>query len=251
MLQSKRDDLILREIRLRGTTTAQELSSLLDVSASTVRRDLERLDREGRLNRVYGGAMPLKGPAEASFAETVDEYGEEKDAIAAAAAALVQDGEVVLLDIGTTTMRIARQLRGRPITVITSSLTVLDVLRDDPEVRLVMLGGIVRRNYQTQVGSLTEDAVRSVTADRLFLSCTGIRQDGAVVDDMTVEASVKRGMVSVAESVVLVASRNKFPGTGSLRICSLERVSTLVTNTGADQRTMELCRQHGGKVIEA
>ncbi|MEK8174926.1 hypothetical protein NKH77_55270 [Streptomyces sp. M19] len=86
---------------------------------------------------------------------------------------MVPDQSVVLLDIGTTTPMLARRLRGRDITVITSNLAVFDALRDDEAVRVVLLGGVVRRNYRTLVGSITELALRQVSADILFLSCTG------------------------------------------------------------------------------
>ena len=174
-----------------------------------------------------------------------------KEAMATRAAELVVDDSVVVLDIGTSTAMIARRLRGRPVTVITSNVAVLDELRDDDTVRLVMLGGVLRRNYQSMVGSLTETALRQISADLLFLSCTGVRASGHVVDNMAVEAPIKQAMIEVADSVVLVATETKFPGTGSLRLCSLSDVDVLVTTAGADPQTLELFRQAGGKVITA
>ncbi|HVV19233.1 MAG TPA: DeoR/GlpR family DNA-binding transcription regulator, partial [Pseudonocardiaceae bacterium] len=144
---------------------------------------------------------------------------------------------------------IARHLRGRPVTVITSNVAVLDELRDDDTVRLVLLGGVLRRNYRSLVGSLTATALRQVSADLLFLSCTGVRPNGHVVDDMAVEAPLKQAMVEAADKVVLVASDAKFPGTGSLRLCTLSDVDILVTTAGADPATVDLCRQAGGKVM--
>jgi DeoR/GlpR family transcriptional regulator of sugar metabolism len=250
MLTHQRDETILTKLRQTGSASAQELAELLGVSGSTVRRDLERLELLGALRRVHGGAyFPAAAIGENSFAEVVDENAAEKDAVAARAAQLVSDGEVVLLDIGTTTMRIARNLRGRDVTVITSSLAVFDVLRTDSAVNLVMLGGAVRRNFQTLVGPITEDALATVRADIAFLTCTGVRPDGSVVDDITQEASIKRALVNAADRVVLAATSSKFPGTGSLRIAHLETIDVVVATGGVDEATLAHARRGGGQVI--
>jgi DeoR/GlpR family transcriptional regulator of sugar metabolism len=251
VLQRERDRRIVRALRAKGTASAVELARHLGVSTATIRRDLQRLDRSGELTRVYGGAvLDDEGSVEMPFAVTDDAEGETKDALAARAVAeLVNDGDVLLLDIGTTTLRVARHLRDREVTVITSSIAVFDELRDDSRVELVLLGGVVRRHYRSLVGSLTEEALRQVRADRLFLSCTGIRRDGQVLDNMQVEASAKRAMLAAAESVVLLAHPAKFPGKGSLRICGLADIDVLVTTEDADNQTLEICRQAGGEVL--
>ena len=248
---------------------------MLGVSAPTVRRDLERLEADGMLRRVHGGAyLPGVGdatasagaylpgaanatasaddnPAEAPFAAMMDDHAADKELVARAAAGLVEPGQVVLLDIGTTTMRIARYLRGRNITVITASIAVLDVLRDDEQTALVLLGGTLRRNYQSLVGPLTEDALGAVSADVAVLTCTGIRPDGSVVDDITAEATVKRAIVRSASRVVLAAPASKFPGSGSLRICRLDDLDDLVTTAAADPVTLQRGREAGMNVTIA
>lgn len=256
MLAHQRDEMILDELRQNGTVSAADLASLLQVSAPTIRRDLDRLEHDGALQRVRGGAYLADVPAaessaEQSFRAVVDDNAAAKDAVAATAAALVEDGQVVVLDIGTTTMRIAHHLRGRRVTVITSSLAVLDVLRHDVEVDLVLLGGAVRRNFQTLVGSFTEDNLADVVADLAFLSCTGVRSDGSVVDDISREVTVKRAITRAADRVVLAAPASKFPGTGALRITSLADVDVLVTTADAPAATTALVVQAGGLLLMA
>lgn len=244
---------IVSSLRAKGAASVRELAETLQVSESTIRRDLDVLDRNGELLRTYGGAAlsPRPAPPEISFAASAEHDSAEKAAVAERAAKLVEDDMVVVLDIGTSTRLLARHLRGRPVTVITANLAVLDELRDDDAVRLCLLGGVVRRNYLSLVGSLTETALRQVRADLVFLSCTGVRPDGHVMDDMEVETPIKQAMLESADRVVLVASEAKFPGTGSLRVCSLDRVDALVTTAGADPRTLEVCREAGGKVYIA
>ncbi|MEV0642291.1 DeoR/GlpR family DNA-binding transcription regulator [Streptomyces sp. NPDC050619] len=267
MTSSKRRARIVKSLRVAGgVASVRELADRLQVSESTIRRDLTLLDRDGELIRTYGGAaLSLRASSlRASTAATAEKaVGEEpfdvaashdmamKEAMAARAAELVADDSVVVLDIGTSTPLIARRLRGRPVTVITSNVAVLDELRDDDTVRLVMLGGVLRRNYQSMVGSLTETALRQISADLVFLSCTGVRASGHVVDDMAVETPIKQAMIEAADRVALVAAATKFPGTGSLRLCSLSDVDVLVTTAGADPQTLDICHQAGGTVIQA
>lgn len=253
MTATNRHARIVQALRATGVASVRELAASLQVSESTIRRDLKLLDSNGELVRSYGGAAlsphPATTPGEDSFDVTAAHDRTVRTAMAEKAAELVADDSVVLLDIGTSTAMIARQLRGRPVTVITGSVAVLDELRGDEAVRLVLLGGVLRRNYLSLVGSLTERALRQVSADIVFLSCTGVRPQGQVLDDMAVEAPIKQAMLDVADRRVLVASGKKFPGTGSLRLCALTDIHTLITTTGADPRTIEAYRRAGGKVL--
>ena len=255
----ERQDQIVRALRSGGTASVRDLSRSLRVSESTIRRDLDRLDGNGELTRTYGGAVLRPGATVHESGDPVaverafdDASGLElKLRVAEQAVRLVSDDAVVLLDIGTTTPLIARLLRGRPVTVITSNLAVVDELRDDATVRLVILGGVLRRNYRSLVGSLTEAAVAQVSADLVFLSCTGVRTSGHVVDNMAVEAPIKKAMAAAADRVVLLATAAKFPGTGALRLCRLADIDTLITTEGANQATLDLCREAGREVIVA
>ncbi|MBF4606067.1 DeoR/GlpR family DNA-binding transcription regulator [Curtobacterium sp. VKM Ac-1393] len=257
MILRERQNRIIKALRADGAASVQELADALSVSPATIRRDLEMLDRNGELVRTWGGAVlaPRATAQEDDDGEAIETPFEEagdldlKRRMAEAAAAMVTDGQVVILDIGTTTPQIAELLRGRDITVITTNLAVFDVLRDDEAVRLVLLGGVVRRNYRTLVGSLAEAALEHVSADVLFLSCTGVRANGHVVDNMAVEAPIKQSMIAAADRVVLLASERKFPGTGALRLCSLADVDTLITTTGAPDETLAHSRNAGGEVI--
>ncbi|MFC5829887.1 DeoR/GlpR family DNA-binding transcription regulator [Nonomuraea insulae] len=250
MLQRLRHAEIMRRVRTSGAGSVRDLASQLGVSPSTIRRDLEVLDRDGTLRRVRGGALPCADPdADRPFAEVAVTDEQDKEAVAARAAQLVGDGDVLLLDIGTTTMRLARRLRGRRVTVVTSSLAVLDVLRTDTEVELLLLGGMVRRPYHSLVGVLTEAALSQVVADRVFLGVSGVRRDGQLVDTTVAEVPLKRAMIAAAGQVVLLVDRHKFPGTGALRVCGPEDVDVIVTNQGADETTLRTCAAAGAEVL--
>ena len=249
MLPGRRHELILRAVRTEGSATINGLAESLGVSLATVRRDLVQLDEEGLLKRVYGGAASVEDRDE-PFADVAAVRADEKDAIARRCAELVKDGETVLLDIGTTAHRVARQLRGRSLTVITSSLAVFEELQDEHTIQLVLLGGVLRRDYRSLVGFLTEDNLRQVRADRLFLGTSGIRSDGQVMDTTVVEVPVKRAMIAASDHVVLVADVGKFPGTGMARVCGPQELDTVVTNAPIDEKTHIALREGGVEVIQ-
>ncbi|KIC58064.1 DeoR faimly transcriptional regulator [Microbacterium hominis] len=244
----QREAAIIERLEAVGSVTVDELSRLLDVSGTTIRRDLERLELDARLRRVHGGATVARRPETPTTPE-LDADTREKEAIARATVALIADGEVVLLDIGITTLRIARHLRGRAVTVITNSLAVLDALRDDDAVSLVLLGGIVGSKPRTLVGPLTEEGLAQVRADIAVISSTGVKTDGAVVTDLTQEASIKVRMRQAADRAILVANTSKFPGSGSYRVASLADFETVVTTPTVDAEALAAAEQAGVRIV--
>jgi DeoR/GlpR family transcriptional regulator of sugar metabolism len=248
MLPDRRHELILRTLRTEGPATISLLAERLGASHATIRRDLVQLDEEGLLKRVYGGAVPVTDRDD-PFVDVAEVRVAEKDAIARRCADLVKDGETVLLDIGTTAHRVARQLRGRSLTVITSSLAVFDELQNEHTIQLVLLGGVVRRDYRSLVGFLTEDNLRQIHADRLFLGTSGVRPDGHVMDTTVVEVPVKRAMIAASDRVVLVADKGKFPGSGMARVCGPRELDAVVTNDPVDGKTLAALHEAGVEVI--
>lgn len=248
MLARRRHDHILERLRTGGPAEVTELSRELGVSGATVRRDLSYLEAEGMLQRVHGGAAPL-GTSEPPFDVVAVDHHDAKQHVGTVAAGLVRDGDVLLIDIGTTTRHLARALRGRDVTVITSSLPVYEELADDETVELILLGGVVRRNYRSLVGFLTEQAIRQVHADVLFLGTSGVLRDGSVLDTTAVEVPVKRAMLEVAERTVLVADAGKFPGKGIARVCGGTDLAALVTEPHTDPATLACLRETGVEII--
>ena len=250
MLTSTRQATILRRVQQTGEASVHDLAKILQVSTSTIRRDLNALSAEGRLTRVRGGGSVE--PDEIPFQDVVERSSGSKGRIAMRAAELVTDGDVVVLDIGTTTALIARALRGKKITVITASIAVLDELRTDDGIELIMLGGVLRRcMYHSLVGSLTESALSQLRATISFVGTSGIRPDGTVMDSTGIEVPVKRAILASSPAAVLVADETKFPGTGILAVCSPSDISTLITSSEAPPATLQVFRQAGSEVIQA
>jgi DeoR/GlpR family transcriptional regulator of sugar metabolism len=216
----------LRAVR-SGTARVPELAAAFDVSPMTVRRDLRMLAREGKLERVYGGAISAE--EDRPFAEIAVERSEAKERIGAAAAALVQDGQTVMLDIGTTAVQVARHLRGRSLTVITTNLAAYEELLPEPEITLILPGGVVRRDYRSLVGVIVEDSLSQLSADMAFIGTSGVDAEGSVWDTTMVEVPIKRAMMAAVDRVVLVADRHKFSMGGVVRVCGAADIDQIVT----------------------
>lgn len=249
MLTHQRETAIVERVHAAGSATVEELSELLAVSGTTIRRDLERLELAGSVRRVHGGATV----PEAEHDELADRDADagEKRIIAAATADLIRDGDVVLLDIGHTTLAIARHLRGRPVTIVTNNLWILRVLGDEPVCTLILLGGAVGSKPGTVSGPLTEQMLALIHADVAVISSGGIRPDGSVVTDLNQEATVKHRMCRAADRTILVATSLKFPGEGAFQIASLHDFDTVVTTAGSGAATLEGAVAQGTQVVIA
>lgn len=235
-------------VRAQGPATVAELVERLGISEATVRRDLLKLDGRGLLKRVHGGARPVDIRDDV-YADLVDQQSGAKEAIARAAADAIQDGQSVLLDIGTTISRVAKHLQSRPVTVITRNLAVYAELVDDPEVDLVLLGGTVRPKHRSLVGFLTEECLRQVRADVVLLGTSGLRRTGHSVDTVHGEVSVKRAMIAAADEVVLLADSSKFPGVGTVTVCGPEALHRVITDVMPDRETVTALRDHGTELV--
>lgn len=239
VLVADRQRQILQVLQRQGSSSTIALAQHLGVSEATVRRDLVGLGKKGMLQRVHGGAL-LVTESEAPFEQVIADHAtdDERSRIARAAAAMIQDGSSVLLDIGTTTLAVAQHLHGRDVTVLTTSLAVVNELADD-DVSMIVLGGTYRRNYRSLVGLLAEESIKQFRVDLALLGTSGILPNGAVSDTTMVEVPIKRAMMSVADRTVLLASSNKFPGSGLATICQLSELDALVCTTESEPRARE------------
>ena len=227
LLPAQRRQEILRAVR-GGRAHVSALAESFGVSEMTVRRDLRVLALDGKLERVRGGAV--RAGVEEPFAQIEVERLDVKDRIGAAAAAMVSDGETVMIDIGTTTLQLARHLHGKRVTVVTTNLAVLEELLPDPDIEIVLPGGVVRRNYRSLVGVVAEDSLRQLKADIAVLGTSAVDAELGVWDTTMVEVPIKRLMIAAADSVVLLADAEKLSMTGVVRVCGPESLDRIVTD---------------------
>jgi DeoR family transcriptional regulator, fructose operon transcriptional repressor len=230
---AERRQLILDAVRA-GEGSVRELSSRFVVSPSTIRRDLERLGSEGHVARTYGGAVGGVSRLERSLGERERHRRAEKEAIAATAAAMVGDGDVVILDAGSTIERLASRLKFRDgLTVVTNGLNSLVTLADAPAVSVIVLGGALRAINQATMGSMTETALRRVRADRAFISGVAVHARYGVAAPTLAHAHLKTVMIEQARDVVVLADHTKLGQAPARFWTPLDRPWTLVTDPGA------------------
>jgi DeoR/GlpR family transcriptional regulator of sugar metabolism len=251
MLTDERRTLILDRLRSQGRVLATDLSDELDVSSDTIRRDLRELDALGMLRRVHGGALPRHGDA-APFATRARRAPEAKASIARRAAGCVGDGQVVVLDGGTTTLELARALPDElRASVITTSPPIALALAEHPRLEVTVVGGTLRRNALATVGAAAVEALKLIRADVVFLGVCGLHpQIGVTTEDLE-ERHVKAAMIDGAAEVVALADHDKL-GTGMpVVVAPLNAVTQLVTDAEVDDAALAPYRALGIEVLRA
>lgn len=245
--------------RLAGARSVKtaDLSRELGVSEVLIRRDLVYLERQGALKRVHGGAIIVPGGGGAGALNfRSPRHLAEKERIGAAAAALLRAGDRIIFDSGTTALQVARQLPGDlldtgNLTVITSSLPVVQVLGGWPGVHLILLGGIYLHEYQVAVGPQTIEQIRGLHADKVVLGADGLTLEHGLTTANVLEAEVDRAMVRAASQVIAVADSSKIGRIGLAPIASPAEMHVLVTDTAAPPDFVAEIRRLGVTVILA
>ncbi len=226
---------------------------MFGVSSMTVRRDLMQLEKEGRLRRTRGYAEPTRTEEYEPFYRTRERENEfEKRAIGQAAAKLIRVNDVIVAEIGTTVLALIRALnRDTRLTVLTNWLPNVLELAKYPNVRTVVLGGILRGGQLSMVGGLTTEMLAGFNADKAFIGVGGVSLDKGLMDYNMDEIEVKRMMIKTAREVILLADHTKFNCVASVRVAPLSAVTTVVTDDGLDHRQVETLRNSGVNVIVA
>jgi DeoR family transcriptional regulator of aga operon len=232
---AERRQAILDQVRDSGYVRAIDLTSALHVDSSTIRRDMERLERAGLIRRMHGGALP------ADPADTIDtpyevrrsQHLAEKTAIGVAAAALVQDGQSVLIDNGSTAYQVAAALGDhRGLTVVTNDLMVAMCLRNHGVHQVHVTGGLLLDTVFTLVGPVATQAVEGLHVDWAFLGAEGVDPDAGITNINVVEIPLKQAMLAAAERVAVVADSSKLGRRSLATVCALDDVDVVITDEG-------------------
>jgi DeoR family transcriptional regulator of aga operon len=251
MLNLERQTKILQLIDQRGKVEVSELSKLFKISEVTIRNDLKDLHQRGLVRRAHGGAVRIETVnVDATLQVKASLRADEKQRIGAAAAGLIKDGDTVILDSGTTTHHIARQIKDRKnLTVITNGINIAMELLGAKDVRLVLLGGMVRQNSYSAVGHFAEDMLRQLSADKLFLAVDALDLDFGLSTPNPEESKVNQLMVQVAAEKILVADSSKFGKRSLSRIVPLSAIDKLITDSSITPAFESSLREHGLELV--
>lgn len=252
-MKNRRKDEIIRILAENRMVKAYELSEHFHVSMETVRRDLETLEKEGYLTRVHGGAvvktMQGLGP---EYTLRENKNYEQKLLIGRAAADLVEDGDTIIIDLGTTTLEFAKFLYNKKnLTVFTNAIQIAVELVKNPEMRVILIGGNLRSGELATSGYLAEDVVDHFYVDKAFLGIGGITKNLGFGDYQIEEANLRRHYIAHSQKVIALVDYTKFGVKTLNHICGFDEVDILVTDERADEKILAAYRQKGGQVVIA
>lgn len=247
MLNEERRRAIVDILRQSKRVLVADLAKEFRTSQITIRKDLEALDSQGLIQRTHGGALPIQTSAlfDPTLREKEKLHRKEKGRIALAAAKMVERGQCVLLDSGTTTTAIARALKGvGGLTVVTNAINIAAEL-DGTEIEVILTGGMLRKNSFSLVGPLAEQTVRQLSADIFFLGVDGFDLTAGIFTPNLLEAQVNRAMVEVSRKTVAVCDSSKFGRRSLCNIMPATSVHHVITDRGVGKHDLQAMQEAG------
>lgn len=250
-MRSKERHARLLEALNAGEIDVDDLARRFDVSASTVRRDLQHLSKSNAVRRTYGGAILTGHVAEATLEQRLAVQGREKQAIARAAAELIEDGDTLILDAGSTVAAFGRLLLQRRLRIITNNLALLPFLAKAPAIEIVVLGGALRTTSMSTMGPLASDALRRITADRAIMSADGVVTGRGLCEADLDQVALKSLMMQQARELIVLADAGKLGRAEQDAWAPLPPRWTLVTDDGASEAQRAAFAEAGARVVIA
>jgi DeoR/GlpR family transcriptional regulator of sugar metabolism len=251
MLAIERRRLIISILQEKNSVLVPELSKEFNVTEETIRRDLEKLEKEGILKRTYGGAvlnestnvdLPL------NIREVTNKAG--KEAIGAKAAEYIEDGDTILLDSSSTALQVASKIKNKKkITVITNSIKIVLELSDAKDCRVISTGGALRENAMSFVGHMAEQSIKNYNVDKAIISCKGVDKIKHITESNEMEAEVKKMMIKSADKVFLVVDHAKFDKVAFIKMLNLDAVDMIFTDRALSEDWEKLLKNHNVEVV--
>jgi DeoR/GlpR family transcriptional regulator of sugar metabolism len=251
MLAIERRKRIISILQEKSSVLVPELSKEFKVTEETIRRDLEKLEREGVLKRTYGGAV-LNESTNVDLPLNIREVTnkEGKEAIGIKVAEFIEDGDTILLDSSSTALHIASKLkRKKNITVITNSVKVVLELSDAANCKVISTGGTLRENAMSFVGHMAEQSVKNYNVDKAIICCKGVDKVKQITESNEMEAQVKRSMISSADKVYLVVDNTKFDRVAFVKMLSFEAVNIIFTDKKLSEDWEQLLKNYNVEIV--
>ena len=251
MLNLERRTKILQLIENDGKVKVDELSRLFNTSEVTIRNDLKELHHQGLVRRAHGGAIRAEVVSvDQSLQVKAGQHADEKRRIGAAAATLINDGDTIILDSGTTTHQIARHIKNKKdLKIITNGLNIATELIGAKEIQILVLGGILRQNSYSVVGFFAQDMLKQLSADKCFLGVDAIDSNFGLSTPNLEESEVNKSMGQIAKEIILVADSSKFGKRSLSQIIPISEVDKIITDDALNQKTLDELLALGIEVI--
>lgn len=236
---------ILQILEEKSKIVVPELCGLFDVSPATIRSDLRDLESEGKLKRTHGGAIALnKTTFELDSNKKEVEHIEEKQQIAQRAAQLVEDGDTIALDTGTTTLEFAKCLvHKKNLTVVTNDLKIAAFLEANSESHILIIGGVLRRGFHCSMGPMAVADLANINVDKVFMATNAISPQRGFTTPSLEQAEVKKALMRVASEIIMLAESSKIGKVTFIKFADLFEVDKLVTDSNINKRMQSTLKQ--------
>lgn len=250
MLAEERQKLIMERLKENESIRISELCSIFNVTRETIRRDLYDLEAKGLVKKVHGGAIIDKANVEPPYVNREMSNVEEKEAITQLAASLVEDGDALFIDLGTTTLMLARHLKKKKgLTVITNSIPIAVELSDSPDIKVLLLGGELRSGELSISGPLTRSNIEEFHVDKTFIGVAGISLHSGITDFHMGEAEIRKLMLERGEVKIALADFSKFNVVALKHIAGVSELDVIVTDDKAPRDLVAEIGKQGVKVM--
>lgn len=252
MLVAERYDKIVSLVNERGSIRVSELSELCGVTEETIRRDLDRLEQQGKLRRSHGGAVSVKETqAETPYFEREVMHQEEKKRIAKAAVARIEPHDRIALDASSTAWYMASILPDIPLTVLTNSIKVALELSSKEKIEVISTGGILAARSLSYVGPMAERSLEAYYVEKAFVSCKGVHPERGISESNELQAMVKHKLIKQAASVYLLADASKIGVQAFTHVAGWEEIDAVITDSQIESADAKLLREKGIELIVA
>lgn len=250
MFALERQKHILEVLREEGSVSVNRLSKALSVTEETIRRDLEKLEKEDALMRTHGGAIPVDNQ-EMPLEKRKQTNTAIKEKLARAAVKFILPGDTVFLDASTTTFFIARELKKmKKVTVVTNSLRILNELADVPDIKVISIGGLVSRN-QSLVGSQAVNCIKeNYYVNKMFFSSRGISINAGILESNEQECAIKQCMVANAKSKFYMFDRSKVGRIGLAKLAKFEEINHVIAEKNFSEELREKFNEYNIEIHE-
>ncbi|MUG71528.1 DeoR family transcriptional regulator [Paenibacillus validus] len=252
LFSEERKNEIVKLINTKGKVLVPELVQHFKVSPATIRNDLRDLETLKLIKRTHGGAISIETPKvgfEPFYQQKMVEHIEQKRLIAKAALDFIEEGDIIILDTGTTTLELAKMLTNMNITVIVNDIDIARCLEDYPNIQVVLIGGNLRKKFRSTVGPFALKMLSEINVDKVFLAANGFSFNrGCTTPDIN-QAEIKKKFVEISNEAILLCDSSKIGKTSFVHFASASEITTLVTDQGIAQSDLEQATSLGIKVI--
>ncbi len=253
MLGEERREYILNIINKAGSVNAKEVAQFLGVSEATIRRDLGKLAKKNLIKKTYGGALKSYPVGqEMKFNIQKELYAQEKRKIALAAAKMIEDKDVIIIESGTTGYQIALNVsKKQELTVFTNSCEIAaTLLTHHPDFSIILSGGILDNETRSLIGPIADNTFFNINVDKAFIGITGIDIRKGITAVNPIEANTKKNIIASAKKVIALADHSKLGHISVNFVSNISAIDMLITDSQADKRFLDLLKKSGISVIQ-